>query len=81
MADDLRHWWNGRWGLARRDVYLRPDGDQYLVEARERGADGTLRTWQPPDETYALELVDDLLSDQEGWREITATPPPPPPRN
>jgi hypothetical protein len=82
MADDhSRHWWNGKWGrLARCDVYLRMEDGRYVVEAREGGADGTTRTWQPPTEDYALELVDDLLSDQDSWREITATPPPPPPR-
>ena len=39
--DSPRHWWNGRWGrIARRDIYLRADGDRYVVEAREGGADG-----------------------------------------
>ena len=78
--DDSRHWWNGRWGrLARRDIYLRTDGDRYAVEAREGGADGTTRTWYPPTEEDALQLVDDLLSDQDGWRELTAGPPTPDP--
>jgi len=75
--DDPRHWWNGRWGrIARCDVYLRAEGDRYAVEAREGGADGTTRTWYPPTEKDALLLVDDLLSDQDGWRELTAKPPP-----
>ena len=76
--NDPRHWWNGRWGrIARRDVYLRAEGDKYVVEAREGGADGATRTWRPPTEEDALLLVDDLLSDQDGWRELTASPPAP----
>jgi hypothetical protein len=78
--NDPRHWWNGRWGrIARCDVYLRAEGDRYAVEAREGGADGTTRTWYPPTEEDALQLVDDLLSDQDGWRELTARPPSPNP--
>ena len=76
---DHRHWWNSKWGrLARRDVYLRAEGDRYIVEAWEGGADGTLRTWHPPTEEDALLLVDDLLNDQDQkWRELTARPPAP----
>ena len=75
--DDHRHWWNGRWGPAqRRDVYLRTAGDQYVVEAREGGAAGTARRLATPSEEHALQLVDELLSDQQGWREPTVRPAP-----
>ncbi|MEU4243106.1 hypothetical protein [Actinoplanes sp. NPDC026619] len=78
--DDSRHWWNGRWGrIARRDIHLRAEGDRYVVEAREGGADGTTRTWSPPTEKDALQFIDDLLSDQDGWRELSARPPAPDP--
>ncbi|WP_213005806.1 hypothetical protein [Paractinoplanes toevensis] len=74
----MGHWWNGRWGrIARRDVYLRVEGDGFVVEAREGGAGGTARTWHPPTEDDALLLVDDLLNDQDGWRELTVRPPSP----
>lgn len=73
--DAPRHWWNGRWGrIARRDVYLRQEGDHCVVEAREGGADGKTRTWHPPTKEDGLLLVEDLLSDQEGWRELTVRP-------
>lgn len=73
--NDHRHWWNGRWGsVQRRDVYLRTADDQYVVEAREGGAAGTSRRWQPPTEEHALQLVDELLNDQHGWRELTVRP-------
>ena len=73
---DPRHWWNGRWGrIARRDIYLRAEGDRYAVEAREGGAEGTTRTWHPPTKKDALSLLDDLMSDQDGWRELTVRPP------
>lgn len=76
--DQPRHWWNGRWGrAARRDVYLRSEGDRYVVEAREGGSDGITRTWQPPTEEHALLLIDELLDDQSGWRELTVRPNPP----
>jgi hypothetical protein len=42
---------------------------------REGGADGTTRTWRPPTENDALAFVDDLMSDQDGWRELTVRPP------
>lgn len=70
-----RHWWNGKWGrLARRDVYLRAEGEGFAVEAREGGPDGDKRLWRPPTEETALLLVKDLLSDQDTWRELTVRP-------
>jgi hypothetical protein len=67
-----RRWWNGRYGsLVRRDIYLFLDGDGWLVQAREGGADGRTRAWSPPTEAYALQLCDDLMNDQDGWIEIT----------
>lgn len=72
---DPRHWWNGRWGrIARRDVYLRTENGTFVVEARAGGADGESRTWTPPSEEHALLLVEDLLSDQDGWRELSVRP-------
>jgi hypothetical protein len=73
--NDSRHWRNGRWGrIARRDVYLRTEGDRCVVEAREGGPDGTVRTWYPTTHEDALLLVDDPMNDQDGWRELTVRP-------
>jgi hypothetical protein len=55
-------------------VYLRTENGAFVVEARAGGADGETRTWGPPSEEYALLLVEDLLSDEAGWRELTVRP-------
>ncbi|MBE1489164.1 hypothetical protein [Plantactinospora soyae] len=64
-----------RWGhLVRRDVYLRMEGGPCVTEAREGGTGGAMQAWFSPTEQDALLLVDDLLSDQDGWRELTVRP-------
>ena len=55
-------------------MYLRRECDHCVVEARAGGADGETRIWYPPTEEDALLLVQDLLSDQDGWRELTIRP-------
>jgi len=70
--EQRKHWWNSRWGrIARKDVYLRVDGDRWFVEAREGGADGHSRWWEVGDEDRALEIVEGLLAGSSDWREIT----------
>lgn len=69
----LRHWWNAQWGrIGRRDIYLRVDGNQWYVEAREGGSEGRSRWWEFDGEDEALELVRALMAGDEDWREITA---------
>lgn len=76
--NDPRHWWNRKWRRnGRRDIYLRIQDDIVIVEACEGGKDGTWRTWEPPTEDDAYLLVDELMSDQEEWIELSASPPPP----
>ena len=56
--EQRKHWWNGRWGRhARRDVYLRVDGDAWHVEQRAGGADGVSQFYEFPSEDEAYERV------------------------
>jgi hypothetical protein len=67
-----RHYWNSRWGrLGRRDILLFEDGGRWWVEARDGGSDGTSRWFEAGDEDRALDVVRDLMSDSDGWRELT----------
>jgi hypothetical protein len=71
VADDPRHWWNGELRrLQRRDIYLHQRGDQYVLEARSGGKDGTSRWSTPMTEQEALGLADRWQQGQEGWREV-----------
>jgi hypothetical protein len=73
--EQRKHWWNGKWGrLARRDVFLRVDGDQWHVEQRDGGGDGTstFREYDSEDEAY--EAVRALLTGPDEWRDLTARP-------
>ncbi len=65
------HWWNGRWGgLARRDIYLRVDGDRWYVEDRLGGADGTSGWYDLDDEDRALDRVRTQMGTGDGWRQL-----------
>jgi hypothetical protein len=67
-----KHWWNGRWGrLARKDVLLRTDGDQWLVEQRAGGAEGVSRFFEFDSEEAAYDAVRALLAGSEDWRELS----------
>jgi hypothetical protein len=69
-----KHWWNSRWGrLSRRDVFVYEDGGQWLIEAREGGADGRSRWLECADEDAALDMVRDLMAGTDGWRELPGT--------
>jgi hypothetical protein len=75
-VEQRRHWWNGRWGrLARRDVFLRVDGDVWWVEERAGGQEGSSRRWEFGDEDQALDVVRALLAGGDGWRELGVRPP------
>jgi hypothetical protein len=72
VEQQVRHWLNCRFGGGRRVVKIHLDGDQYRVEAIEGSGDGAMsRSWRPPSEEDALQLADDLMSDSDGWREVT----------
>ncbi|MEV7230902.1 hypothetical protein AB0M79_28345 [Polymorphospora sp. NPDC051019] len=72
-----RHWWNGRWGrLARRDVLLFEDGGLWRLEARQRGVEGSIRSWEFSDEEAATAHAR-ALRDGDGWRELDSGRNPP----
>jgi len=74
--EQRKHWWNGKWGrLARRDVFLRTDGDRWYVEQRAGGAEGISRFYEYGDEDAAYEAVRGLLVGPDTWRELSARPP------
>ncbi|MEQ4304787.1 hypothetical protein ABNF97_25975 [Plantactinospora sp. B6F1] len=74
--EQRKHWWNGKWGrLARRDVYLRADADQWHVEQRAGGAEGISRFYEFDSEDAAYDVVRTLLAGPDSWRELSARPP------
>ncbi|MFC8850042.1 MULTISPECIES: hypothetical protein [unclassified Micromonospora] len=74
--EQRKHWWNGKWGrLARRDVFLRVDGDRWHVEQRAGGAEGVSQFYEYPSVEEAEETVRALLAGADGWRELSPRPP------
>lgn len=74
--EQRKHWWNGKWGrLARRDIYLRTDADQWYVEQRAGGAEGVSRFYEFDREDEAYDLVQGLLTGPGTWRELSSRPP------
>jgi hypothetical protein len=69
--EQRKHWWNGKWGrLARRDVYLRADADQWFVEQRAGGAEGVSRFYEFDGEDEAYEAVRLMLDGPDDWRQL-----------
>jgi hypothetical protein len=65
------HWWNGHWGrLARRDIFVRVDGNRWYVEDRSGGVDGSSAWFDVPDEDAALDRVRTQIGAAEGWRQL-----------
>ena len=70
--EQRKHWWNGHWGrLARRDVFLRTDGDQWFVEQRAGGSEGLSRYFEFASEDDAYDIVHALLVGSDDWRELS----------
>ncbi|HEY3008359.1 MAG TPA: hypothetical protein VGJ63_09905 [Micromonosporaceae bacterium] len=70
--EQRKHWWNGSWGrLARKDVYLRTDGDQWFVEQRAGGAEGASRFFEFGNEDDAYDVIRALLVEPDEWRELS----------
>jgi hypothetical protein len=71
-VETRKHFWNGRWGsIARTDVFVRVDGDVWIVERRDGGADGRSRFIDADDEDSALDIARDLMIGGDGWRELS----------
>ena len=72
----VERWWNKRWGrLARRDIWLERDGDQYRVRAREGGSDGSENAWEYACEPDARAMVRQLIDSGGGieqWNDLTS---------
>ena len=64
------HWWNGDVRLARRDVYVRTDGDCWEVEAQMGGPSGKSKVQQCPGKASALILADAWRGPRWQWRKL-----------
>ena len=64
------HWWNGDVRLARRDVYVRTDGDTWEVEAQMGGPQGKSKVQQCPGKASALILADAWRGPRWQWRQL-----------
>jgi hypothetical protein len=65
-----QHWWNGDVRLARRDVYVRTDGEHWEVEAQMGGPEGKSKVQQCPGKASALILADAWRGSRWQWRRI-----------
>jgi hypothetical protein len=65
-----QHWWNGDVRLARRDVYVRTDGQLWEVEAQMGGPQGKSKVQQCPGKASALILADAWRGPRWQWRQI-----------
>jgi hypothetical protein len=73
--EQRKHWWNGKWGrAARRDVYLRTNGDAWHVEQRAGGAEGVSHFYEYETEEDAYDRVRALLVGPFEWRELSRPP-------
>ena len=64
------HWWNGDIRLARRDVYVRTDGEVWEVEAQMGGPQGKSKVQQCPGKASALILADAWRGPRWQWRKL-----------
>ncbi|BFU41852.1 hypothetical protein KRMM14A1004_00890 [Krasilnikovia sp. MM14-A1004] len=65
-----QHWWNGDNRLARRDVYVRTDGETWEVEAQMGGPSGKSKVQQCPGRASALILADAWRGPRWKWRQL-----------
>jgi hypothetical protein len=64
------HWWNGDVRLARRDVYVRTDGEVWEVEAQMGGPQGKSKVQQCPGKSSAMILADAWRGPRWQWRKL-----------
>ncbi|WP_344075378.1 hypothetical protein [Luedemannella helvata] len=66
-----RHWWNGgKTPRARRDVYIRSDGQRWDVLAQIGGPTGRCRVQECPSSSSALIVADAWRGSSDAWREM-----------
>jgi hypothetical protein len=66
-----RHWWNGNSGQrARRDVFIRTDGELWEVEARTGGSAGRSTVHRCPGAASAQILAGAWMGGRPEWREV-----------
>lgn len=67
----VERWWNGTWGrMARRDVWLRTDGQRWDVWVRDGGADGRNEHTEYDTEAAARAALVELLEERWDWRRL-----------
>ena len=81
MAEHVEHWFNRRWGHARRDVYLIHSETGWQVRGRQGGADGHEVTHYFDREDHARAMMQRMREtvppELASWAEMTARPPQP----
>jgi hypothetical protein len=77
VARRLEHWFNRRYGVNRRDVFLIRTETGWQVLGREGGADGREVTHYFDDEetarTMLQRMLDTVPPELGGWAKMTAT--------
>jgi hypothetical protein len=73
----IEHWFNRRYRIRRRDIYLRHDSFGWYVRARHGGSDGTEVTHVFADEPGARQMVARLKSAAPPEESDWALMPPP----
>lgn len=81
MAKQVEHWFNRRWGVARRDVYLLRTETGWQVRGRVGGNDGREVVHYFDQETDARAMVDALKqtvpAQLADWAQVTERTPGP----
>jgi hypothetical protein len=79
MAERVEHWFNRRYGLGRRDVYLLRTDTGWQLVGRQRGADGQEVAHYFDDEdqarTMLQRMLDTVPAELSNWAQMTARRP------
>jgi hypothetical protein len=78
MAERVEHWFNRRYGVGRRDVYLLRTETGWQVRGRRGGADGAEVAHYFDDEQDARAMLQRMLdtvpSELSNWAKMTMPP-------
>jgi hypothetical protein len=82
VSKQVEHWFNRRWGIGRRDVYLIRTETGWQVLGREGGADGREVARYFETEELARKMVKRMLDtvppELANWADMAAIKKPPP---